>query len=81
MKISAIKKAVESYSIEELKAAEDALMEEQQPAIEILGEDEGEQLTHILAAIWVKDHLNSNPDSSIKQAIREYSVKVRKSIS
>lgn len=54
MKIPAIKKLVESFDIHSLVAAEEAILEEQQSAIEIEGEDEGEQLTHVMAAIWIK---------------------------
>jgi hypothetical protein len=80
MKIPVIKNIVESYSIEELQSAEVALLEEQKPEIEIEGEDEGEQLTHVIAALWVKNHLNENPDQDIRKAVREYTVKVRNSI-
>lgn len=80
MKIPAIKKLVEAYSIEDLKNAEAAMLEEQQPAIEVEGEDEGEQLTHILAAM---DILQNMKDKEINtaQALRLYSQRVRKSIS
>ena len=55
MKIPAIKKAVENYSIDELKAAEEALYAEEKLPAEIEGDDEGEELTHVLAAIWIKN--------------------------
>ena len=54
MQIPVIKKIADQYSIEELKKAEESLMEETPLEIDVDGEDEGEQLTHILAAIWVK---------------------------
>lgn len=80
MKISSIKKTVESFSLEELKTAESALMEGEDLQINVLGEDEGEQLTHIIAAIWVKEYMGkSNVD--LKTAVREYTKKVRNSIS
>lgn len=79
MKIPAIKKLVENYTLDQLAAAEEALMEEQPLAIEVEGEDEGEQLTHVYAAIWIIQHMNgSNMD--FKTALREYTAKVRTSI-
>lgn len=80
MQISAIKTTASSYSLEQLKEAENSLLEEQPIAIEVEGEDEGEQLTHILAAIWVKEFMRQH-DVNISKAIREYTVKVRNSIS
>jgi hypothetical protein len=80
MNIPIIKSIVERYSIEELEKAEAALIEEQSLPIEIEGHDEGEQLTHILAALWIKGHMEETGEN-IAKAVRAYSVKVRKSIS
>ena len=79
MKIPVIKKITEAYTLEQLQAAEMALYEEQTLEIEIEGEDEGEQLTHVLAAIFIKEHIAEN-DSDLKTALREYTLKVRNSI-
>ena len=80
MKIPVIKKLVENVSLNELKAAEEALLEELQPDIEIEGEDEGEQLTHVFAAIFILEKMETN-DVDFKTALREYTQKVRTSIS
>jgi hypothetical protein len=80
MKIPEIKRLIENYSIEELKLGEESLLNEDLPEIEIKGEDEGEQLTHVMAAIWCKEYIKQN-GSEIKNAIREYTIKVRSSIS
>lgn len=80
MKIPVIKKIVEKYTLEELVAAEAAIMDEQQPAIEIEGEDEGERLTHVLAAVWVKNEMQTNGTEAMT-AIRNYAQRVRNSIS
>jgi len=80
MDIPVIKNIVEKYSLEDLQAAEEAMMEEQEPLIQIDGKDEGEQLTHVLAAIWIKKHMAESGES-VGKAVRAYSVKVRKSIS
>lgn len=80
MKIPVIKKIVEKYTLEELQKAEEAMLEEQTPEIEIEGEDEGEKLTHVLAAVWVKNEINTNGTEAMS-AIRAYAQRVRNSIS
>lgn len=57
MQIPIIKKLVEAYSLIQLKDAEDAMLEEQKPAIEVEGKDEGECLTHVLASIYIKQKM------------------------
>ena len=79
MKIPAIKKLVESHNLAQLQEAEAALMEEQKPAIDIEGDDEGEQLTHILASIYIKDKMD-NHGTPFNQALRDFSQRVRNSI-
>ncbi|QHT71415.1 hypothetical protein GXP67_34540 [Rhodocytophaga rosea] len=79
MKIPVIKKLVETQPLEQLRAAELAIINEQPLQIEIEGNDEGEQLTHAIAAIWILERMNdSNVD--FKTALREYTQKVRESI-
>jgi hypothetical protein len=80
MKIPAIKKLVEQYKTEELQKAEASILEEQQPEIEIEGADEGEQLTHVSAAIAVIEDMEQN-GTELRQAIRNYTQRVRNSIS
>ena len=80
MQIPVIKKLVESYSLEQLAAAEEALAEEQVPEIDIPGVDEGEQLTHAFAAIFIIQKMESE-GMEFKKALREYTSKVRTSIS
>lgn len=80
MKTSTIKKLVETYSVTELQDAENALLEEQKPSIEVEGDDEGEQLTHILASIYIKDRMEKE-GLAFAQGLRDFSQRVRKSIS
>jgi hypothetical protein len=80
MKIPVIRKLVENHSLEELQAAEEALAEERSPMIAIDGADEGEQLTHAFAAIFVIRKMNET-GCDFKTALREYTAKVRESIS
>ncbi len=79
MNINSIKAIVENYSIEQMQTAENELLEEQPLSITIEGKDEGEQLTHILAAIFCK-HEMQKENININQAIRLYSQRVRGSI-
>ena len=79
MKIPVIKKLVETYTVEELGEAEQAIINEQPLEIQVEGSDEGEQLTHIIAAIWILDRIK-NDSFDFKTALREYTQKVRESI-
>ncbi len=79
MNVQVIKQIIESYSVEQLKQAEEELLNEQPLSIEIEGKDEGEQLTHILAAIFCKEVMASE-NLNINQAVRAYSQRVRGSI-
>lgn len=81
MKIPAIKKIVEKgYTLEQLDSAEEALINELQPEIDIEGEDDGEQLTHLFAAKWIIEEMQ-NSSIDFKTALRSYTKKVRGSIS
>jgi hypothetical protein len=79
MQIPIIKKLVEQYSLAQLQSAEEAMMEEQKPAIEVDGKDEGECLTHVLASIYIKEKMEQG--TAFNQALRDFSQRVRKSIS
>jgi hypothetical protein len=80
MQIGIIKQLVESHSIATLRAAEDALLNEQPLAIAVEGKDEGEQLTHILAAIEILHDMERH-SIDYRTALRNYSQRVRNSIS
>jgi hypothetical protein len=80
MKLPVIKELVENYSLEELKKSEAAMEEGETSNIEVKGEDEGEQFTHIIAAVWVKEKMAIDGIDS-RSAMREYTQKVRNSIS
>ena len=79
MKPSAIKKLVEEVDITALKKAEEAMLEEVEPVIEIEGEDEGEKLTHVLTSIWILEDMDKNK-TDFRTSLRNYMGKVRKSI-
>lgn len=80
MKIPSIKKLAEQYSIDELKRAELSLLKEETPEIEIEGSDEGEQLTHILAALEIREQMET-AGLAFPKALRNYTLRVRNSIS
>ena len=80
MKIPVIKKLVETVPVHHLIEAELALIDEKPMPIEVEGSDEGEKLTHILAAIWILEQME-NTKVDFKTALHEYTQKVRESIS
>ncbi len=79
MKLPVIRKIVKEYSLDELRTAEQALLNEEPMAIEVEGEDEGEQLTHIIGAIEILENIAGG--MSDKDALRAFSQRVRNSIS
>ncbi len=79
MKIPIIKKLVEEHSIKNLEKAELAILDEQKSEITVEGEDEGEQLTHVMAAIWIKNEMQKD-NLPFAKALRAYTQKVRVSI-
>lgn len=80
MKIPVIKELVEKHSLPELQEAEVSILEEQKPAISVGGSDEGEQLTHVMAAIYIKQEMEES-GTDFKTALRGYTSRVRTSIS
>ncbi|WP_417609207.1 DUF6952 family protein [Owenweeksia hongkongensis] len=79
MKLGAIRKLL-SVDIETLQKAEEDLAEERTLSIEVEGDDEGEKLTHIFGAIWIKEQVASGAMDE-KSALRAFTQKVRNSIS
>ena len=79
MKVPAIKKLVENYSLAQLMEAEVSILEEQIPLIDVQGDDEGEKLTHVLASIYIKDKME-NHGTAFTRALRDFSQRVRNSI-
>ncbi len=80
MKIPVIKKLVEGYDIPALQAAEEAILNETPPLIQVDGDDDGERLTHVIAALEI--HRNMAESAvDMKTALRNYTQRVRKSIS
>ncbi len=80
MKIPVIKLIASQHSIKELDAAEEAILNEEKPAIQIEGDDEGEQLTHIMAAREIRTQIEKD-GIDLNRALRNYTLRVRNSIS
>lgn len=80
MQSSALKPLTEKYSLAQLQQAEEQLLEGIKPDIEIEGSDEGEQLTHVSAAIWILEDMNKN-GVDFRTSLRNFMSKVRNSIS
>lgn len=80
MNIASIRSLADSFTREQLCEAEQHLIDDQQPSIDVPGTDEGEQLTHVIAAIWVLDH-KATAMCDTMTAVREYTKRVRQSIS
>lgn len=79
MRIPVIKLLAENHSTPELERAETALLQEENPGIHVPGDDAGEQLTHVLAAIDVHA-LMREKGMSLPAALRAFSQRVRNSI-
>jgi hypothetical protein len=79
MKIPIIKKLVEIESYDNLQRAEEAILNGEKLDIEVDGDDEGEQLTHVIAAMWIQEKMKEE-GFDFKTALREYTKKVRESI-
>jgi hypothetical protein len=79
MQVAIIKQLAETHTTAELLAAEEAILNEQAPAIPVEGKDEGERLTHVLAAIEIHNDMLKN-GIDFRTALRNYSQRVRNSI-
>lgn len=79
MKIPSIKKIAETYGMDDLRQAETHILEGRLPHIEIEGDDEGEQLTHVIAAIEIKTQMDTEK-IAFPKALRNYTKRVRNSI-
>lgn len=80
MKASAIRKLAKEFDLETLRNAEEYLLDEQDPGIPIEGEDEGDKVTNLNGAIWVKEQMEQN-GTELKTEVRNFTERVRNSIS
>ncbi len=80
MNIPVVKSLVEVHTIEDLRKAEDALIDDQPLPFEVAGRDEGEKLTHLLAAIYILERMKTD-GTEFTAALRDYTRRVREAIS
>lgn len=80
MKLPEIKKLVENHSMEDLGQVEAQILEGEALSFEVGGDDEGEQLTHVMAAMAILDDMQKN-GTEFRDAFRNYTKRVRDSIS
>lgn len=80
MKTAAVRKLAQNHDLETLQKAEEALLNEEAPSIEVEGEDEGDQITNINGAIYVLEQTQKN-GTDIKDEVRNFTQRVRDSIS
>jgi hypothetical protein len=80
MKLAEIKKLIETQSITQLQRAEAQLLEGEELDIAVGGDDAGEQLTHVMAALEVLKDMQEN-GTEVSVAMRTYTKRVRDSIS
>lgn len=78
MQIPVVRSLSQNRTLEELRSAENALIEEQPLPFEVGGEDEGEQLSHILGAIWIQEQVAQG--TAFNDALRAFTQRVRNSI-
>ena len=78
MQLPAVRKLTQAHSLETLKATEQALYDGATLPIAVDGADEGEQLTHVLGAIWVLEQVAQGVDAN--EALRAFAGRVRNSI-
>ena len=75
MQMKEVRRLVKNHDLEELQAAAEAIENEQPPAIDVEGEDEGDKLTNVLGAIEIKEAVARG--ESEKDALRAFSSRVR----
>lgn len=78
MKVLEIKNLL-VHDLDVLRKAEEDLSEERTPMIDIKGDDEGEKLTHVFGAIWIKEEIQKGALNE-REALRAFTHKVRNSI-
>ena len=79
MNVATIKTLAQEFDSTILMKAEEELLHEQKPSINVPGEDEGEQLTHVIGALWIQREMSTHA-ISITTAVRHYTRMVRSTI-
>jgi len=75
MKVAAVKSCAQSFSIEEIEAAIEGVVEREELVLPIEGDNLGEKLTHLLLAQRI--HARMATGESFKDAFRALMAEVR----
>ncbi|MEM6844290.1 MAG: hypothetical protein AAF944_08335 [Bacteroidota bacterium] len=76
MKVDSVRHLVENYTVDQLVEAEKALVNGKELSFEVAGEDAGEKLTNLLAAVYILEQLKSRT-LEFSEAFRQYILQVR----
>lgn len=76
MRPAEARRLAETYSLEELAHAASHLGSEEEPEIQIAGEDLGEKLTHTLLAMRIRERMELSGDE-LREAFRAVMAEVR----
>lgn len=76
MKPAEARRLAETHSLEALAHAASQLGAEGDPGLEIAGADQGEQLTHVLLAMRIRERMELSGDE-LKEAFRGVMAEVR----
>jgi hypothetical protein len=75
MKLIAIRRLVENYTIDQLQQAEFDIIQEKSLSILLDGKDQAEKLSIVIAAVWILEEMKEGHD--FKEAFCQYAKKVR----
>ena len=75
MKIAEVKRLATSFAYEQIEEAVSAFEVERKNTLEVAGENDGEKMSHLLAASFVRKQMDKGLD--LNSAVREYSKRVR----
>lgn len=79
MKINVVKKLAEEYDIEKMNHLVGQLENGETLSHPVEGDDEGEQLTHLLGATWILEQMKAN-NTDLRTELRNFAGRVRESI-
>lgn len=79
MNAEAVRILVENYTADQLTEAEQELIRGEEPSIVVKGDDAGEKLTHLLAAVHVLEQMKFE-GVEFSTALSQYILQVRESI-
>jgi hypothetical protein len=79
MNVQTLRKLTETHTLEQLTEAEKALLSDLPIPFEVDGQDESQQLNHLLAAVWIKENMLYR-GYNFQEALNLYSKQVRETM-